>query len=229
MDNIISIGDKVDIKSTKPVPKGQRPKVYASQIVDVVDFKKIKIAMPTESGHLVPLVTGGLFSVVVYSKKGMFEGNFTVVNRSKEGNIAIHILEAQTMLKKIQRRNYFRYETTMPIKYRVIAKDEQITKEEMEQVKWSDGVILDISGGGMRFVTKEEVEKGQKLQIRIVLTITEEKRELYLYADLIYVRAASAGNRLSEARVEFIKIQEPDREAIIKFIFEEQRRKRSNS
>ena len=74
-------------------------------------------------------------------------------------NLFVLVLELETSLRKVQRRQFFRYDMIMPVKYMPL--DEALTvvfdrtgeiPEEIINRNIMDGQTIDISGGGMKFV-----------------------------------------------------------------------------
>lgn len=227
MLSALQVGNKVDIKSTAPIPEGQRRKVYASQVVEIIDSISLKITVPTLGTQLVPLAKGQRFVCSFSSAKGLLEGEFVAGERMRDGNLPVIVLEIRTPLKKVQRREYFRYDCTLPMKYRYADRDEKIPKDQLSKQDWKDGVILDLSGGGMRFVTQESIPRDSYVQFKLVLMVKGNYREFYIYGDVIHSKTKENNVKLHECRTQFMKLSEAERDMIIGYIFEEQRKKRS--
>ena len=87
-----------------------------------------------------------------------------------------------------------------------------------------DGVIVDISGGGVRFVTKTKYEKETKIFFSFSLNINNKPVEFKTLG--IVLESKELKNRPGEYenRVQFINMQADERETIIRYIFEEERK-----
>lgn len=225
MLEILDVGDKVDIKSLKGVREGERRPVYLSQVVEIAGAVDVKITMPTEGTKLVPLTTGEVFECCFYTKKGLYQADFQVTDRFMEGNLPVVMLRIQRPLKKVQRREYYRYSCTLPMKYRMASEDEKLTAEELNDQEWKDGVVLDLSGGGLRFAVEDDLIKDQLYQFRLVLNVKEKLKNYFLYGTLIYTGHMPSNPRLHEGRTQFIHIDESVRDEIISYIFAEERKK----
>ena len=94
-------------------------------------------------------------------------------------------------------------------------------------MEWKNGVILDLSGGGVRFVSTFSETKGTVMEVRFEITIGEETEYMYSYGKLLRSEKNPNKNTLFDHRVEFWSLENEMREKIIRFIFEEQRRNRS--
>lgn len=225
MLKVLSIGDKVDIRSMKADLDEDRRNTYLSQIVDIVNSTQVKITMPTLGTKIVPLETGRRFECIFYTQKGLYKGEFVVEERFKEGNLPVLLLEIRTPMKKVQRREYYRYDCTLPLKYRFANRNEKIPREKISELEWKDGVILDLSGGGMRFVVTESIPKDSFLQFNLVLEIREQYKAFYIYGEVISCKTKTNNVRLHECRVQFIRMSEPERDQIIAYIFTEERKR----
>ena len=143
----LNIGDKVDVVDIKEPKNGERKSVYLSQIVDIENSTQLKILMPTLGTRVVPLEVNKRYNCTYYTSKGLYAGDFVVVERMRENNMPVLKLEIRTPLKKVQRREYYRYDCMLPMKYRIAEKDEKYTLEQMKELEWKGGVVVDLSGG----------------------------------------------------------------------------------
>lgn len=221
----LAIGNKVDIRSMKTVSDETRKSIYLSQVIDIVNSTQLIITMPSQGTKIVPLDLEQRYECTYYTAKGLFQGEFVVKERYKEGNLPVILLEIRTPLKKVQRREYYRYDCTLPMKYRFASLDERIPRENLHELEWKDGVILDLSGGGIRFVVTDSVPKDCMLQFNLVLEIQEQYKAFYIYGEVISSKVKNNNVRLRECRAQFVKLSEPERDQIISYIFEQERKK----
>ena len=222
---VLSIGDKIDIKKRREDTLQVHRDIYCSQLIELENDTTLKITMPTLGTNLILLTQGVQYECIFYTQKGLQEGIFEVTERKKEGNLPIVMLEARSGLTKVQRREFYRLQCTLPLKYRIAKKDEKIPKEKITDLEWNDGVVLDLSGGGLRFVTKDKIAQNQYVQIKLIVSVKDEYRELYIYGEIINNRAVRNNVRLREYRVQFDNIAEVDQDSIVAYIFEEERKK----
>ena len=221
------MGDKIDIRKITEGEAQLKNDFYCSQLIEILDAIRIKITMPTIGTSLVPLTPGMMYDCVFYTSQGLRQGLFQVVTRFKEGNLPVIIMELKSSLRKVQRREFYRMDCTLPLKYRIADKEEKIPKEFFRDLEWKNGVILDLSGGGMRFVVEEPIKKDDFLHFKMVLSVKEEYRELYIYGDVVHSKTKENNIRLHECRTQFNRISEVDQDYIVSYIFEKERKKRS--
>jgi c-di-GMP-binding flagellar brake protein YcgR len=79
----------------------------------------------------------------------------------------------------------------------------------------------DISGGGVRLLTDEKLEPGQQVECRIPIG---ERDFLELKGLVVRVVPCVEGNYKFEVGVKFVDILEAERDRLIQFIFQQQRR-----
>ena len=118
-----------------------------------------------------------------------------------------------------------------PIRYRIVPKEQFEKKNEAEQDKekdeilWEEGTISDLSGGGIRFHGNVECKKGDFVEIVLPLSLQSGIIPLSLYMKVVSCVHFEGSRVAYETRGEFLNINEKERETVIKYVFEEQRRR----
>jgi len=92
--------------------------------------------------------------------------------------------------------------------------------------EWHKGVAVDISGGGMRFNTKQEHENPDYLELRFSLNIGSTTKEIVTPARVIRYAPVKNLLEMKEFRVEFVEIPTKQREDIVQYVFNEDRNRR---
>lgn len=127
-----------------------------------------------------------------------YKGTCKVIKRYKN-NIYMYLVTRPQKIKKIQRRNFVRTRTLDNIKYRKVSKEE-----------WKTGIMLDLSGGGMRACLKETLQEGDKIKIEF----GEDEGKLKLDGEIVRIEDAEA-----IYGVEFTDMDERKRDKIVKKVF----------
>jgi len=89
------------------------------------------------------------------------------------------------------------------------------------------GITIDISGGGMRFVSKKRTDVGQYMLLEFSVKVDGKDIQYSQFAKVIYTKDVPNRANTYEHRVQFERITIPERELLIKFIFEQERRYRN--
>lgn len=119
----------------------------------------------------------------------------------------------------------------------------QLSKEEselLEIIKRAKGtkvsdmagyvpaIIVDMSGGGVRMVSDDKLEKGDYIHFIFQIQRNFIKRECSFYGQVLYSEELPTRAKQYEHRVRFYNMDKFEREMIIKYIFEEERKRRKN-
>ncbi len=78
-----------------------------------------------------------------------------------------------------------------------------------------------IGGGGLRFSSREKYQRGDMLEIRMMLSLLQPVA-LYVYATVFSVSEINPDGEYSTA-VQFIKMDHPIQDEIVRFVFEQER------
>lgn len=230
----IEIGNKLDLISMARTEQIKDTKVYKSQILDIVDGQHFQISTPIEGFKVLLLPIGGRYEATIYAGKSIYVCQLKIVDRYKIRNQYVMDVETLSNPKKFQRRAYYRLEYTRDFEFQLPSEEEAAgqeevfkTLEEMEEPlePFDKGILLDLSGGGCRFVSREKIVPGEKLILKIPLEM-EELKIVTVTGKTLSSRVLENHGRSYEQRVEFIDIEDAKREEIIKFIFQQERKNR---
>lgn len=244
LEDLAKPGDKIDIRLIQQKERMKRGEegtvVYKSSILDFLPDNEVEISMPTESGKIILFQVGQRCAMMVYTSKGMYNCIGRVQKRYKKGNLYMLSVLLMEEPKKFQRREFFRIDCSLEMQYYRISEEiaEFSTTDELVRVTYDpeyiitmrDAHIMDISGGGMRFLAKECLESESYILSRIHLVRAGINQTFYLVTQIIAADLASDGSGQYIHRSKFIFKDLKDRETIVRYVFEEERRirKREN-
>ncbi len=246
---VLNYGDKINIRPLDESGREVRnARTFVSQIVDFVASDVISIADPIVYGRTLVLGIGANYNLCFYTSKGLYQGNCIVLSNHKENNMLFSNVRIITDLEKVQRRQFYRLECIHEIDYRLVTLDEELLdrkfrdddfisdrervecKEKLKEFDkdWIHADVIDISGGGVKFYSNFLHKQGDKLRIRIEVNVGSRTIKMEPGAKVIasYKLENRAGSY--EHRVQFVDIPPKDRENLIRFIFEQERRLRKN-
>ena len=230
-------GVKVDVSPV--LDEGQEEsqrKIYYSQIQNLLPNGLLELSMPMEGGRLILLQQEFLYDLVFYTKKGNFTCIGQVKKRYKSKNLFMVTIELKTELVKFQRREYYRIECMIDFEYAVLPQfdlEPEQNKVLVEAFNASDeytgfheGTILDMSGGGLRFVSNHPLESESFLRLHLQLEFDYGIEDFCIIGKVIISSKIKDIPDRFENRVEFFHINVKTRETIIRFIFNEERKAR---
>lgn len=239
--NTITPGDKIDIKMIYQTDseelQHEDEQTYLSSVSDILGDNKLEILMPTYGGKLKLLQVSREYSLVFYTKNGLYNCRGIVTDRYYRGNLAFLSVLLVSDLVKFQRRGFFRIPFTTYIEYYEITDKVaalKTTRELMMEIQkpaYTDaelkGVTQDISGGGVRFVSEKPLRKNQYIFLAIRITNNGPAGVLYLVGKVIDTfRQENVKEEKYVNRVKFMYKDLKDREKIVHFVFEEERKLR---
>lgn len=236
IEKLISPGDKVEMRSTVSVvlPDGtEGVKTYESSVYDVLDDGRLEILMPMEQQKLVLLPVDGEYDVCFFTHNGMYQVNVRIVDRQKINRTYIVVAELITNIHKFQRREYYRFNCIIEMAVKEMTYEESKAfrdgmPELVSDERMARGVIVDISGGGLRFVSRQPHHAGGIILMEFSLPLAEGETPFRLAAKVMY--SGEIENRESEYenRVKYEFIDKNTREDIIRYIFDAERKNRKN-
>lgn len=233
--DMFSIGNKVEIVEARAVHNGivdeNKGPVLVSQIYEIVDSDHLLIEMPLKGMQMVLLDLRVRYQICIYTSHGLFKCMVQVTDRFKKENRHIAAIEVKSAFKRVQRREYFRLEKLFQVKYRILSEQEadKITTEEIleaedDGAEYKVAVAVDLSGGGARLIMNEKFTDENVLMLQFRLT--PEGDDINFAAQVIMSTRMKTDPTQYENRVKFIKLRESQREKLIRYIFEEERKMR---
>lgn len=208
-------------------------KSYQSQVIDVLSDDRVEISMPMEKSKLILLPVDGEYDLYFYSDSGLYQCYARVVDRYKNNNLYVLVLDLISNLRKHQRREYYRFSCALEMNSRQLQKEELALAENKEgtlipQLPLKSSVVVDISGGGLRFVANYAYEPQSLILCKYNLLVGGTNKEYNLVGKVLNVRELENRNGVFEHRVQYVNVDETEREEIIKYIFDEERRTLKN-
>lgn len=233
--DMLSIGNKVEIVESSAVRNGViddgNTPALVSQIYDIVDDDHLQIEMPLRGTQMVLLDLRIRYQICIYTPHGLFKCAAQVIDRFKSENRYIAVIEFKSALKRFQRREFFRLEKLFEIKYRRLSEEEkemhtseEIVEKEKLGTAYNAAVAVDLSGGGARLIMNEKFSVDEMIFIHF--KFSPEEGDLKFAGKIVVCNQMKTDNTQYENRIKFIKIKEKDREKLIRYIFEEERKMR---
>ena len=235
IEQYVHLGQRVELESvTRIITDGepqQLKKVYSSKVFDILSDERLEILMPYEQRKLVLLPVDSEYTMYFYVDNGIFECTARIVDRYKTSNTFILVVELLTPLRKYQRREYYRYNCVLELQTREISEEERTfldspIMEFIQELPLEKSVIVDISGGGLRFISRQRYKEGTLLYCKYNLPDNEEQKMYEIAGRVLHVVPLEKRPGYFEHRIQYHNIDNRKREEIIRYIFEQERRNR---
>ena len=230
----ISPGDRVELTEVINSMKDKVEKHYVSQVNDILSDDRIEIMMPMVKQKLVLLPQGAEYNLTFFSNNTLYQAMSKVVDRYRNGNVYILVMDLTSNLRRFQRREYYRFSCMLQLNSRILDDDEVHLLDVDERLDIPSSptqplersVIMDISGGGLRFVGNYCYPPGSMILCVYHLRTKDEDKEYKIISKVLEVKEKEDHPGLFEHRAKYVDIDDEAREEIIHFIFEEERKNR---
>ena len=235
LEQYIQLGQRIDLESVTRIMADGEPqqlrKVYSSKVYEILSEEKIEILMPYEQRRVVLLPVDSEYSIYFYTENGMLECKARIVDRYKSNNVFILVMELLTNLRKYQRREFYRYNCVLELESRVLEEDEKALvgtplQEFVQDLPLQKSVIVDISGGGVRFVSSYRYEPETIIYLTYKLMINGKEKEYEIAGKILASKPIENRPGEFEHRLQYLNMENTEREEIIRYIFEEERKNR---
>lgn len=230
IETYLEPGHKIEMRHMPqhPLKDGQKPKVHISQIFDVLEENKIEVLMPIERAKLVLLPLGAVYTLVIYTQQGVYQCEAKVVEQYKKGKAYLLAMEMVSPITKYQRREYYRHNCTLPIFTRTLTESELEKRIWDVSVEGTEGLMLDLGGGGVRFISREEYQPENMILccFQLPIGLSGEMEEYRIVGKVLSSMLTGQDRDRYEIRVQFEDVTNSTREEIIQFIFEDERRQK---
>ncbi len=232
LSKFISEGDKLELQAVEKSIPGhmEEKKIYYSQVYEILSEDTMEIAMPMEKTKLILLPVDSEFDLVAYGAGGLYQCFVRIIDRYKSDNVYLLVVELTSNLRKYQRREYYRFSCALEMCARNLEATEIEAIENKQPYVLTPGlplkqsVIVDISGGGLRFLATQKYEPGSLLYISYHLLKNGERKKYETVGKVLNVRQLENRPGTYEHRVQYVNMDSDTREEIIKYIFEEERK-----
>ncbi|MGE5615190.1 MAG: flagellar brake protein [Bacillota bacterium] len=177
------------------------------------------IAAPIVRGNVISIPADTVINVYfVGMERGtynLYKFNAEVRGMDISNNLYVLRIETRSMIERVQRRRYFRLDCYVEVRYKLVESLD-------DNSDYKKTIAKNLSGGGICMKINEKIKPGSILACEMSF---ESNKEVRFYGKV--VRFEETGNESRyryEAGVAYIDIDERDREAIIRYIFNEQRK-----
>lgn len=250
LNDVIKLGDKVNIRLVEQVAE----KEYQSKLLDILEDDTVSIAMPIQKSQVILLEVGQRCCLTFYTERGLYSAQSVVTRRYKANNIYIAELKTLEKPKKIQRREFYRFRCAMEIEYCTIPEksfnaalemiynmettrglttlQEKVkavellkdvdAKKNTQLIVMKRAMLTDISGGGIKFRTQGEIENLNDLYL--IFSLDHGITYTRVFGKIIASEKAADQYNVYEHRLKFTDISSDERERIVRYILNEERK-----
>lgn len=237
ISNLLSIGDKVEIRLLNDKEHGEKLggpiRIFKSRIYDITE-EEIMMALPIEQGKIILLPLRLRYEFYFYTKSGLYQCEGVIQNRYRANKIYMASVALKSKLIRCQRREFYRVSCLLDLIYKIADKENAIifansTIQNKNEYLLSDeilkGIVVDISGGGFRFISANKIEVETYVCFMFEIELNNQTKNLYAIGEVISSdRMMIEKERKYEHRVRFEFQNKKDQELVIRYVFEAERK-----
>lgn len=188
---------------------------YLSKVIQIHENGTIDVLIPISKNHMLYLRKNTFLKVIASRDSAIYEFKAKLVNKTF-GKEPLLQLERVSEVIKIQRRNYYRLKVLKSIKVRKVVNIKEKLYEE-----YFSASLIDISGGGVGISSTKKLEANDIVEINMELN----SNIVNLLGKVVRIELLlKSQHDMYSYGIHFEKITEIDRNSIMRFIFEEQRK-----
>lgn len=205
----LQAGEKIELLLKRDNDK--YTEVYFSKIEDVIDSKTYAISRPVSGGRYTYLSLGQEIGVAYFREDAEYVFDARVIERIKYGETVSAVISVISERRKLQRRNYYRLGIMIPV---------MLEYKHMGITVVNKLDTADISGGGIRLISPENINIGQEVTMSIAIPGVEGN---LIKGRVVRSIHSERNKKRYDIGVEFLDIHPRIRQLIIQYIFAKQR------
>jgi c-di-GMP-binding flagellar brake protein YcgR len=210
INKFLSIGAKIHLLIMNDNNQSQ----YVSRVDNINEDGTIDVLIPISKRRIVYINEDTVLKVIITKEAAIYEFKAEIENKLF-GVDPLLRLKRTSDIQKIQRRNYFRLKSLNTIKIRKI-----VNLKEAIFSEYFNATMVDISGGGLAFNSELELDINDLIEISVTLN----SNTINLLGMVVRAERNEDNLKIIGYGINFEKITETERNIIMRFIFEEQRK-----
>lgn len=194
--------------------------VTVGLIHDIVDGS-LHVSTTYDDKQIKLLYVGDAVRAVVFTEL-LGTAFDAVISDRIPGNSPIYVLSNMRNFKEIQRRNDVRVPTVASLFYTLnkymLDVDIKYVYEHFDELKryFNEVMMLDLSGGGLKFTTKEKIDTNQRALFKLNI-----ENDMILVEGQILHRASALIHKqtMYSYGVKFVNLDESKKDLIVRYLF----------
>ncbi len=209
----VEVGSKIEIsiQGSESLENEQ----YKSTILQVLDDDSFLISLIKKGRNTIKLPINRDYMFTVYTDKGTCQYTGKILDYTHDQSLLKDciLIKFEQAAAKVQRRENFRSTCEIPMTYRL---SREIVTTSFEK---NEGLIIDISAGGIKFLTDVYLNKGERIDVELFLA----DEVFFLEAIVMYIDELSEQRYSYQYRCKFDDALDKDKDKIIQYVLDEQR------
>ncbi|MCL2707692.1 MAG: flagellar brake protein [Defluviitaleaceae bacterium] len=211
---MVKAGDRLELTLAKKTPINWNS-AYTSKVESADEPDTLLVHAPISLGKIVKLPVNADCTIRVFTEKGIIEYTANITGSFIDESSELVELTISSVGDKVQRRDFFRFNCAVLIDYIILNESGMPTDSIIR-----DGVIRDMSGGGMRLLSKYNIEINSIIRLMLPL----EKDELMILGQVLRMDINQKAIHPFQYRIRFTAMTSAEQDKLIQYIYQEQRK-----
>ncbi|WP_027363312.1 flagellar brake protein [Desulfotruncus alcoholivorax] len=211
----LKIGQKIQVR------RKDGKEWYNSGIQDI-RAGYIHIIMPFLKEIPLVLRRNEQVAVRFFSENSSFIFDTNVVGEIND-NIKLYRLDYPQKINRVQQRSHVRLPVIIDVEYAVLEEEE---KEKNKKAAYKKTTTVDLSGGGMKLLTREKIEPGTKILLVISLPLKNRPELLEIKSVVVRCVKVDPNREVYHLGIKFEDISLSQEDKIVRFVFEKMARQK---
>lgn len=195
--------------------------IYYKSLIQEVNEADIAVGIPMKDGKQLLLRVEERYYFRIFLEDALYSFYSIALGKKDCGQVPLYLLSWPEKIERSQRRRYYRFVYTFDAEYWILEEDSPSLKKQVASLESLPAVVINLSGGGLAFVTKNRLSPETLLALRFYLQNDwQEDQDVLIKGRVTRVEPLEHGEvRYYRYGVEFFGIDERTRDEIIRFIF----------
>ena len=209
VSEVVALNESPTLNGATVLKDGSSVNTYSTRVTNSseINEKKVSIATPKHYGEYVNIEVGSICNFLFFQKNDMIECQGVIEEILPDNEL---LIKTKGIVRYFQRRSHNRITVVIPFDFTII----DMLGEEIDKAKVIHGVVKDISGGGMRFVTNIKLPNLSRIQTKISL----DDDYIEPIAEILSNKKFPRSNYKYQYRVRFIEPPPMVKNKVNKFI-----------
>ncbi len=208
----IEIGTKIKVEIA--INENKKKKSFTTTIIDKLADGCFVFDVIKNDDIIVELTEESTYIFTIYLKEGVYKNKGKVTRyliSSVDNRTRYPAVEFEEVVQRTQRRENFRMDCRLFFEFK---KNTQILATSGQ-----DGVIIDLSAGGIKFLSNIELQKREIIEFSLILN----GDLIFLEAEIMYIDECNDEFYNHQYRCKLNNVLDSDKDNIIQYILDEQR------
>ncbi len=210
----LKINQKVEIQLQNGSYAGSHP----SRVEEIFP-DKIIFAAPLKRGMAIPLKKGDVITVHYWGQTAGYSFTTKILETKLQRLLPVIVAAKPEKVTRIQRRNFLRIPVALRLTFSILEDLEHNSGSEIFHTE-----TVDLSGGGVMIKSPVKLLRDQCLEIELTLP---RKGTINVTGKVVRIQETKGkGKPIYLVGIDFLVIKESDRDKIVAFVFEYERKMR---